>query len=275
MNYKVGDKVRIKSKEWYESHKNKFGKVWTVCLSGEGTICFDQDNAEYCGKVLTIAAIEPENYAMVGNSYAWTDEMIEGLAEELLDKEMEEHQKLCDEIMAIQGIEPIEAEMEQIIHCPDGYIFKDENGNVINAKKIVLEKKKKEYPKTYEECCYVTGFENTEMVFEDDYRDINPPKEQWKRLGLINQLNKLIICRDAYWKIAGEEMGLGKPWEPDYDSGVNKYGIICMNGVIQESNPTTNWERHLNKVLDFPTAEMRDAFKENFDKDLEFCKELL
>jgi hypothetical protein len=36
---------------------------------------------------------------------------------------------------------------------PDGYIFKDENGNVINATKIVLEKKKKEYPKTYDECC--------------------------------------------------------------------------------------------------------------------------
>ena len=84
----------------------------------------------------------------------------------------------------------------------DGYQFKDENGNVINATKIVLEKKKKEYPKTYEECCYVLGFENTEMVFEDDYRDINPPKEQWKRLGLMNQLNKLLIYRDAYLKIA-------------------------------------------------------------------------
>lgn len=70
-------------------------------------------------------------------------------------------------------------------------------------------------------------------------------------------------------------MGLGKPWEPDYDSGVNKYGIICMNGVVQESNPTTNWERHLNKVLDFPTAEMRDAFYEVFREEIEICKELL
>lgn len=83
LKYKAGDKVRIQSKEWYESHKNKFGKVWTVCLSGEGTICFDHDTAKYCGKVLTIAAIEPENYAMVGNSYAWTDEMIECKVEEV------------------------------------------------------------------------------------------------------------------------------------------------------------------------------------------------
>lgn len=71
--------------------------------------------------------------------------------EQKLDKQMQEHQKLCDEIMDIQGIEPIEAEMEEVWHCPSGYVFKDENGNVINATKIVLEKKKKEYPKTYEE----------------------------------------------------------------------------------------------------------------------------
>ena len=96
----------------------------------------------------------------------------------------------------------------------------------------------------------------------------------WKE-HLLTSLQKLLICRDAYWKIAGDDMGLGKPWKPDYDSGVDKYGIICMNGVVQESNPTTNWERHLNKVLDFPTAEMRDAFYENFEVEIKSCKELL
>lgn len=124
--------------------------------------------------------------------------------------------------------------------------------------------KKKEYPKTFLECCDVLNIGN---LIE---RGVKGYKAE-----LFDTLQKLYICRDAYWKIAGEEMGLGKPWEPDYDSGVNKYGIICMNGVIQESNPTTNWERHLNKILDFPTAEMRDVFKENFDPDIEFCKEFL
>ena len=41
---------------------------------------------------------------------------------------------------------------EYFVELPEGYQFVDENGNVINATKIVLEKKK-EYPKTYEECC--------------------------------------------------------------------------------------------------------------------------
>ena len=133
----------------------------------------------------------------------------------------------------------------------------------VNATKIVLEKKKKEYPKTYEECCAELNNYPLENGV-DGYK-----------FELLSTFQNLIICRDAYWKIAGEEMGLNRPWKPDYDSGVNKYGIICLNGVVQESNPTTNWERHLNKVLDFPTAEMRDAFKENFDPDIEICKEFL
>jgi hypothetical protein len=45
-----------------------------------------------------------------------------------IEKDMEEHQKIVDDIMTIQGIEPIEAEIEEVWHCPDGYIFKDENG---------------------------------------------------------------------------------------------------------------------------------------------------
>lgn len=148
-------------------------------------------------------------------------------------------------------------------NLPEGYEFKDENGNIINATKIVLEKKKKEYPKTYEECC--------EML------DIIDNRDTWRgyRSVQLKIFQEILICRDAYWKIAGEEMGLGKPWKPDYDSGVNKYGIICMNGTIQKSNPSTNWERHLNKVFEFPTEEMRDTFYENFKSEIESCNELL
>ena len=150
------------------------------------------------------------------------------------------------------------------------YEFRDESGNIINATKIVLEKKKKEYPKTYEECCYVLGFENTELVFEDDYRDITPPKEQWKRLGLMNQLNKLFICRDAYWQIAGEEMGLGKPWEPDWNNISDKYCIYFVSGDAWLEKCQTR-----QCPFAFPTAEMRDAFYENFKELIEQCKELL
>ena len=162
-------------------------------------------------------------------------------------------------------------------NLPQGYQFVDENGNVINATKIVLEKKKKEYPKTYEECCNILGCKADQFFTDFSYKGCDTEISDYENKldDLLQNFRKLRYCRDAYWKIAGNEMGLGKPWEPDYDSGVDKYGIICMNGVVQKSNPTTNWERHLNKVFDFPTPEMRDAFKENFDPDIEFCKELL
>ena len=105
----------------------------------------------------------------------------------------------------------------------------------------------------------------------DDYRDINPPKEQWKRLGLMNQLNKLFICRDAYWKLAGEEMGLGKPLEPDWNNNSQfKYLISCWRAnIIKESYFAKDC------TLAFPTPEMRDAFYENFKELIEICKELL
>lgn len=160
---------------------------------------------------------------------------------------------------------------EHGLPCPDGYIFKDENGNVINATKIVLEKKRKEYPKTFEECCKILGLLNVDLCFNADYRSFDASKEQWKRLGLMNQFYQLLICRDAYWKIAGEEMGLGEPWEPDWlDDDTKKY-VITSSKVFE----TFCGLGYINYILTFQTAEMRDAFKENFDPDIEKCKEFL
>lgn len=159
-------------------------------------------------------------------------------------------------------------------NLPDGYIFKDENGNVINATKIVLEKKKKEYPKTYEECCKVLGCKADDFFTDFSYNngDVEISDYEDKIDDLLQNFRKLRYCRDAYWKIAGEEMGLGKPWEPVYKSlEDNHYFTICtFNGKIECSATA-----HRNAILMFPTQEMRDAFKENFDPDIEFCKELL
>lgn len=152
---------------------------------------------------------------------------------------------------------------------PDGYEFnKVENG------KIILKPIKPKYPTTYAECCEVLNFCGDYFLTTYDAGCMDK-REVYGILQQVNSLTRLLICKSAYYKIAGEEMGLGKPWEPDYNSGVNKYGIIYMNGMVQKSNPTTNCERHLNKVLDFPTEEMRDVFYENFKDLIESCKELL
>ena len=143
------------------------------------------------------------------------------------------------------------------ISLPDGYIFKDENGNVINATKIVLEKKKKEYPKTYCECKDILGL-----------WDIDDTERGYYKTDLIDKLQMLLICRDAYWKIAGEEMGLGKSWEP----GDNKvFGIIRQHGKIQKYNDFVGG----STILEFPTKEMRDTFYENFKELINEVKGLL
>lgn len=258
MKYKVGDKVRIRSKEWYDSHKNKFGKIWIDCLSREGTICFDQDNAKYCGKEVTIFSVEPDNYVLRGIPYEWTDEMIEGLAED------ETKPKYEDEVNGEYYSTP------KYLVRPSGYQFVDENGNIINATKIVLEKKKKEYPKTYAECCMALGIPihgGIALVgnwcMEDGYIA--------QHLETLRALSKLLIYRDAYWKIAGEEMGLGEPWKPDWKSLNPQYIILYQYGDIDKAE--THGEG--NYILAFPTEEMRDAFYENFKEEIEQCKELL
>ena len=336
MKYKVGDRVRIKSLDWYNENKSKFGDIWfdnAVFVGGQSL---------YCGCELTIRLVTNDSYYVIENDYYWTDEMIEGLVEEKTKPEPKF--KVGDNVEVLKSgniytisqmkfngkefvytlsnngstvscfsenelkpihfiniaIKPHNVRGDEIIKMleemggTNAFSFDGSDHNCVNPivyyinddKQIYVggteflrkngykihtleELKKKEYPKTYEECCYVLGFENTELVFGDDYRDINPPKEQWKRLGLINQFNKLLICRDAYWKIAGEEMGLGKPWENSKYEIV--YGICRDEGVIVKGDDYWG-DTH---AFEFPIREMRDAFYENFKKEIEICKEFL
>ena len=92
----------------------------------------------------------------------------------------------------------------------------------------------------------------------------------WKG-HLLTSLQKLFICRDAYWKIAGEKMELGKPWEPDWTNlDQLKY---CIWVDVGEFVTMTNVRGQ--HILAFPTEEMRDAFYENFKELINSCKELL
>ena len=236
MKYNVGDKVRIKSIDWYNSVKDEFGYVSCETYQ-DCSYYFENYQTEWCGKIMTISYVcdgRRHHYIMKEDSGegVWTDEMIDCLAEEdfldMLDNE---------------------------INLPEGYEFRDEKDNIINVKKIVLSKKKPKYPKTFLECCDVLNIEN---LIE---RGVKGYKAE-----LFDTLQKLLICRDAYWKIAGEEMGLGKPWEPDWDNLSTNHEFIKINkGCFTYSS----------RVLVFPTEEIRDAFYEAFKELIEECKELL
>ena len=120
-------------------------------------------------------------------------------------------------------------------------------------------KKKSKYPKTYKECCDVLGL-NT---MDND--------AQGYKADLIIRFQELIIARNAYWKIAGEELGLDKPWEPDWkDCSQQKFTIFYYQDEASLSKGP-----NVNRFLSFPTEEMRDIFYENFKNLIENCKKLL
>lgn len=72
MKHKVGDKVRIKSREWYEKNKNRAGDI--LC----GGIFFVEDMDCYCGKIATITeANGTYKIDIDDHEFSWTDEMFE------------------------------------------------------------------------------------------------------------------------------------------------------------------------------------------------------
>ena len=133
---------------------------------------------------------------------------------------------------------------------PNGYEF-----DAIINNEIILKPKQLQYPKTYEECSELLGCDDKIKLY------------------IIGEFTRLINARNAYWKIAGEQMGLGKPWKPDYNNPNKEimHFLYCTGVTVEKGQaifPT-------NKILVFPIEEMRDTFYENFKNLIEQCKNLL
>lgn len=78
MKYKVGDKVRIKSFDWYEKNKDADGDVRSE------TVSFLPEMISLCGQVVTIQAVVDNHYYYLEENDCILDyEFIEGLAEDV------------------------------------------------------------------------------------------------------------------------------------------------------------------------------------------------
>ena len=264
MKYKAGDEVLVKSLDWYYQNRDRMEQV--AC----GNACFIRSMTKLCEKKVTISSILPiiEVYHIKEDdgTFNWTDEMFEGLVEE------ESYDFLKTDKSNLPSLNDFMDMLNNEIKLPDGYIFKDENGNIIDTSKIVLEKKEKKYPKTYKECCEILGVDSDNFLAITNCYEGEVETTDYERvlLSKFASLWGLRICRDAYWKIAGEEMGLGKPWEYDCNSEDFTPAIIYRSGCIQKVEV-----QYRNAMLAFPTLEMRDAFYENFEELIIICKKLL
>lgn len=74
-NYKVvGDKVKIKSLDWYVKNKDKDN---SVCLEKEW---FVPEMSKHCGEIATIISTSDDGYYRIdldGSAFLWVDEMFE------------------------------------------------------------------------------------------------------------------------------------------------------------------------------------------------------
>lgn len=331
-NYKVGDKVLIKSNDWYETNKDEDDYIGDFC----------PQMSVYCGNVMTISKKVGEYYEMkedVGDEdakYLFTDDMIEKLVLDNTVKPVDTNIlfKEGDKVICYDGcpgiVESVYVKENGVSYGvsfgnvdfgvyrntelkpyvpktptpeykdiykelrldpsdddklatevtgkdykltpPDGYLI----GKVTHVNNgIIVEyvKKKPNFPTTYKECCEILNIPELELVYNTDYSTLNLSTYEWKKLNAYNALHKLRVCRDAYWKIAGEQMRLGKSWEPDFTNfEEDRYGLYTSeNKIVLDSYGGGD----VNVILTFPTEEMRDFFYENFLLTIEQAKELL
>ena len=194
MKYKVGDKVKIKSLDWYEANKTKDGEVY---LKG---IVFLQLMSKYCGKVATIThAFRYGYYLDIDRGcYHWTDKMFE---ENINDMETKE------------------------IIIPQGWEIDEVRGN-----KIILMESKKELPKTWEECCELLGegeYINNESIICNytPHCGASKANENILPTGLgkpMLALCQLIVCREVY----------RQGWKPNWSDSKTKWVIEYVNDNI-------------------------------------------
>ncbi len=142
------------------------------------------------------------------------------------------------------------------INMGDDYEYKFE------MNRLYIFKKKPVYPQNYKECCSVLGFNSAYDLNNIATHDV---VYDYK----LQNLYRLFICRNAYWKIAGKQMGLRGPWKPNWsDTNEEVYGI-------QLSTNDTNMIYHESASFTFPTEEILNEFCKNFKELIEQCKELL
>lgn len=250
--YKIGQKVRVKSLDWYHHNKDSFGSV----PIGDKKPKFTYNMSKYCGQVLTVddhSEYEGEYYMIEDDGvYTWADEMFEGVVDDC-----QYHPDMSGRYHSDSELDNIDKYIQRFdgneckIALPEGYQFVDREGNIIDTSVIMVTKKEVEYPKDYDGCC---------NVLDDDEK---------MSLWMMNELRKLVNARNAYWKIYGEANGLGGSWKPDWEAGC--YVIFTKgDGTIER-----DLQFGINAILAFPTKELCDMFYERFISEIEQCKELL
>lgn len=203
MKYKVGDKVKIKSLNWYNTNKNKDGNV-------ECSVLFTCPMSQYCGKTAIIIHVGFRSYNinLDNGHFFWTDNMFE---ENFNNMEINK------------------------ITIPKGWEVNRVEGNG-----IILKESKEEFPKTWKECCKKLGkgeYIDTSSSITYLPKIYNVEHEMKNTLPVdfgrpMLALMQLLVCRDVY----------RQGWKPSLGDVSIKYVIYnCCNKIEKGEGSRTNY----------------------------------
>ena len=245
MKHKVGDRVKVKSIEWYNTLPKEYELIYGIREKG-GYDHFVEDMSEYCGRIVEISDIVEVNkheYYRIKEDYEefyWSDYMFE-------EEMKENNEKVNGRTITFDYTS--NGKKIEIILNNEWTAKVGDNGNVIL-------KQKPKYPETFEECCKILGE-------QPDAYESNSTIYGYKS-DKIASFQKLLICRNAYWKIAnyqGPEAGTEFCWL--------YYDIFANEIKMEKGKP------NCSMFMSFPDESITDEFANNFVYLLEICKEFL
>ena len=264
---KIGDKVRIKSIEWYNNNKDKDGNIRInhgplepFYFMNRMIIYFGKDRAEYCGKEFTImhnGKYQGEDiFVLKGDNHGfnWCEWMFDTNNN---NKDMETRNIKIDLKTAKEWFD----------------------GSDETLKKLALQAYKEEeltdsLPNSWEEFCDTNKCLKGEVYIRADSRIVNheilggrAPKTDrnllpsYKSAEAHLALMQLERLRDCY----------RNGWEPDWeDADTTKYSIFNFRNKLKKERA---WE--WSRLLSFQTIELRDKFFDNFKDLIEIAKDLI
>lgn len=244
MRYDKNDKVRIKSIEWYNSHKNDIlGAVPLLPYH------FSDEMSKYCGKTARVQEVYQNAYKLnIDHKYFyWTDEMLEPVEkkERTVTLSLEKAKEWYNKGGELRDI-ALQAYSEDELYDS--------------------------LPKTWEEC--INRLENCEYIDTDCnidiisgrmdvHKNVSSKYKDCLPIGIgkaILALDQLLVCREVY----------RQGWKPDWTDDTYKYCIY-----YEENEITIRCNKRVSIMLSFETKEITKKFLENFRDLIEEAKDLI
>ena len=160
--------------------------------------------------------------------------------------------------------------MKLEINIPEGHEIDLERSNLSQGL-VYFKKVEDKYPTRFEDLGTIKGYwidSTSDLRSIDAIPAVSGNRNtfpQEKQALAVRALSQLLQLRQRYLEIAGF-----KDWIPDYTSGSIKYTIECRINVIYDSTAGA-----IQRVISFPTPQLRNLFLENFKDLLEIAKPLL